>query len=344
MNRTPQLDHPLLPSDAEFERMKRTVLTRIDADGASVHQLPPGRGAGRRRSGKRIAATAGIAATVMTLALVATNVLGPRGAATAEAAEVLNQAAAAAAEVTDPAVGPDQFLLVETDWKSLGVHSSAAVLEEQKRMLYVPGDADASWYLRVEIERPDQVLGNPEDEGLVRYLENFPFDKLRHYQGAYGKFGGKYVLPTAEDFADMPRNPDGLLDYVYAMPSGSDWGPDERAFRVISDALIMGLVPADLRAAMYEALAKIPGVFLTDGVANLGGRQGVAISYRNEAGYSVEQLILDPTTGEFIGVREVTIKADRFIPAGTVVNSSAVTRSVVDEVPDGEYVVPPEAG
>jgi len=344
MTRAPQLDHPLLPTDDEFERMKGRILSRID-DEANVRHVATRNGAARSRSRRRMAVTAGVGATVLTLALVMANVLGPRGAATAEAAEVLSQAASAAANVaTDPVVGPNQFLLIESTTKSLGVYDRAAVIEEQKRMLYVPGDSDAPWFLNVQFLRPDQVLGDPDDSGLVRYMENFPFDKRRQYQGSDGKFGGKYDFPTTADFADMPRDPDRLVDFMRAMPSGSDAGPDERTFHAIRDALLSDLAPADLRAAMYEALAEIPGVFLSHGVANLEGRRGVAISYRNESGYSVEQLVIDPSTGEFIGVREVTIAADRFIPAGTVVNSSAVTRTVVDEVPQGEYVVPPEAG
>lgn len=341
---TNQMEHPLLPSDADFERMKRGVLARIDVPQPHAHQAPS---KGRPRQTvprRRILATVGVAAGVLTLALVAANVLSPGGAASAEASEVLKRAASAAITATDPAVGPEQFLLVETDSRSLGVFSTAAVLDQQERMLYIPGDADASWYLTVEWLKPDSVLGDRDDKGLIDYLATFPFEEMRHYRGEDGAFGGKYAFPTATDFADMPRDPEQLLEYLKTMPSEEDADSSERAFRAVHDALITGMVPADLRAAMYQALAQVPGVYLSEGVADLEGREGSAISYRGDDGYSVEQLIIDPTTGEFIGVREVTSEADGIVPAGTVVDSSAVTRVVVDEVPAGEYVVPPEAG
>lgn len=345
MTTTKQFNHPLLPSDDEFERIKQSVLLAIELlPEPSAHQ-PHSRPRSRRpRSNRRTLAAAGATAAVLTVALVAVSLWAPRGAATAEAAEVLTRAAATATTTVDPVVGAKQFLRVREQTKSLGMYDTSATLDGQTRVLYVPGNKDASWYFTVSFHRPSQILGNRNDKSLTEYLKTFPFDEPRKYKGSDGKFGAKYIFPTDATYVNLSRNPDELLRQVRAMPGSESISSDERAFRAISDALKTGLVPADLRAAMYEAVAKIPSVFLSDGVANLDGRRGAAISFREGDGYAVEQLIIDRSNGEFIGVREVTCGKDGIIPAGTVVDSSAVTRTVINAVPAGKYVLPAKAG
>jgi hypothetical protein len=58
MTNTTDLHSPLLPSDAEFERMKSHLFDRIEADAASLPVRPvtahtPGRTTAKRRSRRR---------------------------------------------------------------------------------------------------------------------------------------------------------------------------------------------------------------------------------------------------------------------------------------------------
>jgi hypothetical protein len=113
-------------------------------------------------------------------------------------------------------------------------------------------------------------------------------------------------LPTAEFLARQPRDPDALLAALRTgtdplEPTGPD--PDHKAFRRIGTALGSGLAPADLRAALYQAARKIPGIQLLDDVVTLDGRHGGAIGLVDN-GFR-QDIIISPSTGETIGYRVV---------------------------------------
>jgi hypothetical protein len=114
--------------------------------------------------------------------------------------------------------------------------------------------------------------------------------------------------PTPDFLARQPRDPDLLLT---ALRNNTEWGtgtlePDERAFRHLTSGLSSGLVPADLRAALYQVARKIPGIKLQDNVVTLDGRHGRAVGYERD-GYRSD-LIISPTTGQMIGSRLVVTR------------------------------------
>ena len=100
----------------------------------------------------------------------------------------------------------------------------------------------------------------------------------------------------------------------------------------IADLLRTGLVPADLRAALYKAAAMIPGVTIMEGQANLDGRTGVAIG-RTEGTLMRQEIIIDPKTGQVIGERQVLTKDYGVMPTGTPLAWTAVETSVSDTAP-----------
>jgi hypothetical protein len=91
-----------------------------------------------------------------------------------------------------------------------------------------------------------------------------------------------------------------------------------------------GLVPADLRAALYRALALMPELKITDEVANLDGRVGMALGIAGS--FARQDLIIDTATGQYIGDRVVTMNDGYYGPAGTTTHYSAVSTAVVDEI------------
>src|SRR5690606_31969531 len=136
--------------------------------------------------------------------------------------------------------------------------------------------------------------------------------------------------PTPEFLAGLPRNPQQLLERIYQDSAGKGQGPDEEAFVYIRDVLRggAGIVPADLRAALFRAAAKIPGMEVVDDAANLDGKRGVAVSLGGATGNRVD-LIFDPETGEVIGEREVNTEGEvDNLPKDAVIASSAVTTAV----------------
>lgn len=78
----------------------------------------------------------------------------------------------------------------------------------------------------------------------------------------------------------------------------------------------------------------IPGS-LVDDQATLDGHRGVAIGRDEEAWGSRIEIIVDPTTGTFLGEREILLRDQDGIPAGTAASWTAVTTSIVDQAPAG---------
>jgi len=98
-------------------------------------------------------------------------------------------------------------------------------------------------------------------------------------------------------------------------------------FNYALDTLRNGVTPADLRAALYRVMSTLPGIVVTQDVINLDGRAGTALGIQ---GPGIRQdVIIDPTTGQFIGSRSVQTAQAEGIPAGTTVGWTAVQTEVV---------------
>jgi RNA polymerase sigma-70 factor (ECF subfamily) len=135
---------------------------------------------------------------------------------------------------------------------------------------------------------------------------------------------------------DLPRDPEELLAHIYDQTQGAGVSRDGEALVWIADVLRSGLVPADLRAALFQAATGIPGVEVVDRRANLDGRVGVAVGRDERAGGSHfrQELIFDEATGQVIGERQVALEDDGTgIEAGDAYDFTSVTTTVVDSAP-----------
>jgi hypothetical protein len=123
----------------------------------------------------------------------------------------------------------------------------------------------------------------------------------------------------------VPTDPDGLLAAVYQLVKDPACSPipvgdtvQDRAFMLI-DGMLQTLMPAEVRAALYQALAKIPGVTVAQGATDAAGRRGVAfvraaaIEGPGSSGWLRLEIILDPNTYRYLGARHVVTR-DHFIP------------------------------
>jgi hypothetical protein len=113
---------------------------------------------------------------------------------------------------------------------------------------------------------------------------------------------GGWQQPTPAFLAGLPRDPAALYARLRADTKGHGRDPDAEVLVYATDALRTGLVPADVRAALYRAVAHLPGLKIVDHQANLDGRQGVALGM-SDGGGGTQQIIFDPATGQFIGER-----------------------------------------
>jgi hypothetical protein len=105
----------------------------------------------------------------------------------------------------------------------------------------------------------------------------------------------RYVL-------SLPTDPNALLAAVtrQAVPTGD-------AFSAIEVLMRQYVLPPKLRAAMYGALTRIPGVRLDTDVTDAAGRRGVGL-YRIEEGYLRDDIIVNPVTYAYMGDRAIAIR------------------------------------
>ncbi|NUR91660.1 MAG: CU044_5270 family protein, partial [Nonomuraea sp.] len=160
----------------------------------------------------------------------------------------------------------------------------------------------------------------------------------------------------AAKLARLPTDPAELLAHVKGdrhwatKPVGEAGGehPDARAFRVLSVYLEAGL-PPKVEAAVFRALAEIPGVRVDVGVRDAAGREGIGLAYepagvvpggprRDAEGRIVSRsyLVLDPATYRFLGRRIDNLQDDvvgdaLIAPKGTFYATAEITTAVVDE-------------
>lgn len=300
------------------------------------------------RSFRRRAVLTAAAAVLLVGGFVAADVVLPgNSGASAEAAEVLNNAAAAAIKTSDPVVGPGQYLKVETDavssagWAEQGGRS-AAWLDRYAMQVYVPADRTQEWVWNRGPRLPEQYF-NAEAEAVAKDLvekmekANSPRLKGEVVRANGGAFYGmeQNVLNgmRLDEIPAIPRDPKELLSLIYHRTVGAGPSAEIEAVTTIADTLRTGIVPADLRAALYRSAALIPGVTLVDHQATLAGRTGIAIGIEGPFGGGRQDIIIDPSTGLMIGERKIALKATDDFPAGTATGWTAVRTSVVDSAP-----------
>ncbi len=240
-----------------------------------------------RRPWRRvILASAAAAAIVAGLVVADVAGSGERPGATAEAIQVLSDAAAATITTSDPVLAPGQYLLVDTEavyavFSSTETGQQHVWLESQNGQMYVPADRSGEWIWNREAGEAVQFFD--EESRAEARLQAAQSD----YQGEYlrapaGQFYGSGqsilgAIPLEEAIAGAPRDPKELLELIYDNTRGSGPTPDEEAFITIVDTLNTGVIPADLRAALYQAAALIPGLTVVESEATLDGRTGVSL-------------------------------------------------------------------
>jgi hypothetical protein len=158
-----------------------------------------------------------------------------------------------------------------------------------------------------------------EQSQLLRVPQGCPPGQPQRIRPAVG-LGHWFPNPAA-----VPTDPDGLLAAIYQLVEDPACAPilvgdtvQDRAFMLI-DGMLQTVQPAEVRAALYQALAKIPGVTVVQGATDAAGRRGVAfvraaaIEGPGSSGWLRLEVILDPNTDRYLGARHVVTR-DHFIP------------------------------
>jgi hypothetical protein len=283
------------------------------------------------------------AAAVLAGVLVAAEVLVPaQTGATAQAAEVLRNAAAATIRTSDPVVGPGQYLKIDTTslYGGSAVTADGTQVSWQEKtggQVYVPADRDGEWIWNREESVPVEFSSEAAKAEAMKLQEKAPSDMVGIQRAPRGAFyGGEQVIIgglSLDEAADLPRDPQALLDVIQERTKVAGKSPEIKALGTITAALRTGVIPADLRAAFYKAAALIPGVTVADQQATIDGRTGIAIGIPSPDGGARQETIIDPATGLMIGERNVLLKDYPGFPAGTVTTWTSVRTSVVNAAP-----------
>lgn len=321
------------PTNEQVDRIHARIQESITHRATREHQPAKRPHVTVRRAGY-IAVIAGAVAA----AVVITGGIGPQGLGrgdTAQAAELLQNAATATINTSDPVVGPGQYLRIATNsaYTSQIFHPTGPdtyYLHPSTGTLYIPADRSQQWVWERQNLPITTVFGTPAQKAEVKLGPQAPDPNT---DGIFRANAGAFYGTPAQDehLAAQPRDPQALLAYFQKKARGK--GPSENAetWTLITDELRTGVVPADLRAALYKTAALIPGIEVIGTDVTLDGKTGEAIGLAN--GNVRDDIIIDPTTGIMIGERTVALKARFGIPAGTSVAWTSISTTVTNTAP-----------
>jgi hypothetical protein len=276
------------------------------------------------------------AAAVLAVAVITVVIRGntPQ-VAMVEVAQTLNTAADAQIRALDEPVPAGSYRYIATHSIATSYGPGMAVLFGSRDERWVPADPAGEWFmLRTDTGERTRLLGTEEqvkDAGLD--IRSNP-ERLSGRCGAfYPDSGdlcaaaGNWQGPTAAFIAELPRDPRRLYDRLRADTKGHGQDPDQEVLVYVADALRSGLLPADLRAALYRALTYLPTLEITERTMTLDGHTGTALGITAAA--EQQEIVIDPATGAFIGERQRLAKDQDGIPAGTIIGSSTVRYDIV---------------
>jgi hypothetical protein len=135
--------------------------------------------------------------------------------------------------------------------------------------------------------------------------------------------------------AALPTDPDELLKKFTETQRRNDPNLpvniiNANTFIALGDVVGESIVPPKVMAAIFRAMAKIPGVTMVHDAVDANGRHGIGVAMVGEKSILTTR-IFDKTTYAYLGQREILTKDTADGKAGTVLGRSAViTRAIVD--------------
>jgi hypothetical protein len=254
----------------------------------------------------------------------------------ASAAATLNSAADNIDLVDEP-IEPGQYrYFASHGWNLVGYASVGAdpgpfdVQFEVERQEWIPADLAQPCMVRTRVTGERRWVNGDEESAKEAGIE-LPGPENKEESNSCTGGGDWSSYPSAEFLASLPRDPQQLYDQLRHMPMPVAISETEWVLSRVATTLSTGRAPAELRAALYRALALLPGLEVTERVANLDGHQGTSLGVTRDG--VRQDLIIDPNTGQFIGRRTVIESGNPDLPPNTVFSSWSVSNPVVvDEV------------
>jgi hypothetical protein len=251
----------------------------------------------------------------------------PRGAA--GPADLLRLAARTAATAPELTPRPDQFILIESTVSDM---MAAQPVGPGPVAPPGPGPTRMPWHPVTTRHWQEWRSADGTHDGLIRGSHG---DSTR----LPGCVNGLETTVPGDDHGpapcrvapgylkDLPTDADAMLAYLGRM--AADYHLEARSAAVL--LLFQGYLPPPARAALFEALAKIPGAVLIDDLTDAAGRHGMAVARTTDGVRGA--LIFDPASYAFLGARTDAV-ADNVsgLPVGATLWSHAIDRiAVVDQ-------------
>jgi hypothetical protein len=141
---------------------------------------------------------------------------------------------------------------------------------------------------------------------------------------------GWEISPAYNHVKTLPTDADGMYRYLYeTAPKYSGQERYQAMFVLAADLLRQSIMPAEQSAALFRAVARIPGVTMIENATDAAGRHGVAIARKDPDNPSRDEWIFDKETHEFLGERSVATDDIADVEEGTVISDTAVLRRAV---------------
>ncbi len=306
------------------EHHRERLMNLIDDDTARARERAGGRGRERAESPARPRLLRpSFLAPVTALALAGALVVGysaqsgaPRGAGDARSvSQVLHRISDAAGKGEALPVRDDQFGYVRSTGRDVDLTSGTLVVGPLKE--------SESWFSQKP--GPQKKLGLSRTDG-----ETLPINaELGDSEGTRpGLF-----RPTYRWLATLPTDPRQLLGYLTELtPKFEEEDHDHAVFMSIGGLIGDPLLPPDTAAALFEAVALIPGVTEAPDAVDALGRTGVGIAREDARSATHTEWVFDRDGLTYLGSRSYLTKDTAYGKKGDLLGDSAVIETaVVDE-------------
>ena len=300
---------------------------------------------------RRTLIVAGAVAATVALGLTRIDLGGHEVGASPATAAVLERAADVTIKTSDPEVGPGQYLritTVEKGWGQpelinpdpaapppdhidegppIGSDGKPVVFQRLRTQhMWVPYDRADTWVFDEESHRLRNISVDGE-----KYAGGEKHHVWTSKGGASTNWHSYSKYQDASWYAALPRDPERLLDTL--LEDAHSYDPVEHYAALdeaVTPVLTSGLAPADIRAALFRALAKEAQVRIVGGIRHVDGKAAVAL----RMGYA-QELLFDRETGQYIGnqSRNPGFPVIPGVDADDPTSVTTVTLDVVDSAP-----------
>ncbi|WP_433475728.1 CU044_5270 family protein [Spirillospora sp. CA-142024] len=193
----------------------------------------------------------------------------------AQAALVLDRAAAAAKSRPYTAPGPQQWVYTKVRMTAPAVPSGIATGGPYKTR---------SWELWRRLDGKNEYAA--------------------YEDGKLTKSPGTETAPRVARFDPLPTDPHALLRKVGGTPESGY----EPAFHTLVTVLAGSVHPPKTEAAIFQAIKLIPGVTATGGTVDAAGRPAITLGLIGREGWLRDEVLLDLKTYRYLGERSITVQ------------------------------------